>query len=65
MEKPELDFAQLCSRPIHEMIIDQGFENRIQEVLFAIQNIFVEQSEQHMGQILQDGENGCFMSNFF
>ena len=29
MEKSELDFAQLCSRPIHEMIIDQGFENRI------------------------------------
>ena len=46
MEKSELDFAQLCSRPIHEMIIDQGFENRIQEVLFAIQNIFMEQSEQ-------------------
>ena len=34
MEKPELDFAQLCSRPIHEMIIDQGFENRIQEGAF-------------------------------
>ena len=34
MEKSELDFAQLCSRPIHEMIFDQGFENRIQEGAF-------------------------------
>ena len=30
MEKPELVFAQLDSlSPIHEMIIDQGIENRI------------------------------------
>ena len=32
------------------------------EAVLALQNFGL---EQYMGQILQDGENGCFMSNFF
>ena len=27
--------------------------------------LLIKEIHTHMGQILQDGENGCFMSNFF